>query len=85
MRVDVLSLNILPDAVLVSSVSPLCMKELQQMLLLLCTQLAKNSMRREGAEIFQDASNFLVFRFQNYMQVGGHDNKGKEKYPFLLL
>ena len=85
MRVDVLGLNILPDAMLVSCVSPLCMKELQQMLLLFRTQLAKNSVRREGAEIFQDASNFLVFRFQNYTQVGGHDDKGKEKYPFLLL
>jgi len=85
MRVDVLSLDILPDAVSVSRVSPLCMKELQQMLLLLCTQLAKNSVRREGAEIFQDASNFFVFRFQNQMQVRGHDDKGKEKYPFLVL
>jgi len=81
MRVDVLSLNILPDAVLVSRVSPLCMKELQQML----PQLAKNSVCRKGAEILQNASNFLLFRFQNEMQVRGHDDKGKEKYPFLLL
>lgn len=65
MRVHIFGLDVLPDAMRVSRITPLFVEKFQRMILFVRTQLVKNSMRCEGAKFLPDRMNFLLESFDS--------------------
>ncbi len=77
-RKDILCLNVLPDAMLMATITALCVKECNQGFLFVFTKLVQDCMGGKRSEIIEQLSNFPVYRFRNKVKMRGHYNKGKE-------
>lgn len=81
-RKDVLCLNVLPDAMLMPTITALCVEELNQGTLFVIMELVQDRMCGKRPKIIEQLSNLPIQWLGNEVKMGRHYNKCEESHSF---